>query len=94
MGFPMGKNLEKAGFPLSVYNRTIEKAEGFKEKSTVFTTVTELVKNSDVIFTMLTNDDAVKAVYEEVLTLNIQGKLFIDMSTISPETSKIVSASP
>lgn len=92
MGFPMAKNLEKAGFSLSVYNRTIEKAEDFKEKSTVFTTVTELVKNSDVIFTMLTNDDAVKAVYEEVLSLDIRGKLFIDMSTVSPEASKKIAA--
>lgn len=88
MGFPMAKNLEKAGFPLSVYNRTIEKADDFKAKSIVFTTVTELVKNNDVIFTMLTNDDAVKAVYEEVLSLDISGKLFIDMSTISPDVSK------
>lgn len=92
MGLPMAKNLEKAGFSLSVYNRTIEKADDFKAKSTVFTTVTELVKNSDVIFTMLTNDDAVKAIYEEVLTLDIRGKLFIDMSTISPETSKKLAA--
>lgn len=88
MGHPMAKNLEKAGFPLSVYNRTIEKAEDFKKKSTVYSTVTDLVKNSDIIFTMLTNDEAVKAVYEELLVLNIHGKLFIDMSTISPETSK------
>ncbi|MCS3869878.1 3-hydroxyisobutyrate dehydrogenase [Chryseobacterium ginsenosidimutans] len=88
MGYPMAKNLEKAGFPLSVYNRTVEKAEDFKENSVVYKNVSDLVKSSDVIFTMLTNDDAVKAVYEEVLTLNISGKLFVDMSTISPEVSK------
>jgi 3-hydroxyisobutyrate dehydrogenase len=87
MGYPMAKNLEKAGFLLSVYNRTIEKAEDFKDKSIVYNNVSELVKNNDIIFTMLTNDDAVKAVYDEVLTLNISGKLFIDMSTISPEKS-------
>jgi len=87
MGYPMAKNLEKAGFLLSVYNRTIEKAEDFKDKSIVYNNVSELVKNNDIIFTMLTNDDAVKALYDEVLTLNISGKLFIDMSTISPEKS-------
>lgn len=92
MGHPMGKNLEKAGFQLSVYNRTIEKAEEFQEKSTVYNTVSELVKNSDIIFTMLTNDSAVKAVYEEVLAQNITGKLFIDMSTISPEKSNEISS--
>lgn len=87
MGHPMAKNLEKAGFSLSVYNRTLEKAESFKDQSTVSKTVSELVKNSDIIFTMLTNDDAVKAVYDEILSLNIEEKLFIDMSTISPEKS-------
>ncbi|GAA4165814.1 NAD(P)-dependent oxidoreductase [Chryseobacterium ginsenosidimutans] len=91
MGYPMAKNLEKAGFPLSVYNRTIEKAEDFKEKSTVYQNISDLVKNSDIIFTMLTNDEAVKIVYEKVLTLNISGKLFIDMSTISPEVSNEIS---
>lgn len=92
MGHPMAKNLEKAGFPLSVYNRTIEKAEDFKAKSAVFNTVSELVKNSDVIFTMLTNDAAVRAVYEEILSTDIHGKLFVDMSTISPEASNDIAS--
>lgn len=88
MGHPMAKNLEKAGFQLSVYNRSSEKARDFEEKSSVCTQIEELVQNSDIIFTMLTNDSAVKAVYEEIIPLNIQGKLFVDMSTISPEASK------
>lgn len=92
MGHPMAKNLEKAGFQLSVFNRTVEKAEDFKERSIVRNTVSDVVKNSDVIFTMLTNDAAVKAVYEEVLTQNISGKLFIDMSTISPEATNDISS--
>ncbi|MDR6369995.1 3-hydroxyisobutyrate dehydrogenase [Chryseobacterium bernardetii] len=92
MGHPMAKNIEKAGFPLSVYNRSVEKAKDFEEKSTVYTQVKDLVQNSDVIFTMLTNDSAVKAVYEEIIPLNIQGKLFVDMSTISLEASAATSA--
>jgi 3-hydroxyisobutyrate dehydrogenase len=92
MGHPMAKNLEKAGFELAVFNRTIEKAEDFKERSTVCNTVSEVVKNSDVIFTMLTNDNAVKAVYEEVFRQDITGKLFVDMSTISPEATNEISS--
>ncbi|PRB03647.1 2-hydroxy-3-oxopropionate reductase [Chryseobacterium sp. MYb7] len=87
MGHPMAKNIEKARFPLSVYNRSLEKAKDFEEKSAVCTQIKDLVQNSDIIFTMLTNDSAVKAIYEEILPLDIQGKLFIDMSTISPEAS-------
>lgn len=92
MGHPMAKNLEKAGFLLSVYNRSIDKTEEFKEKSTVYHTVSDLVENNDIIFTMLTNDEAVKAVYEEILTRDITEKLFIDMSTISPEKSNEISS--
>lgn len=87
MGHPMAKNLEKAGFPLFVYNRSAEKAEDFKAQSKVAVDVKELVKNSDIIFTMLTNDQAANEIYKQILELNISEKLFIDMSTISPETS-------
>lgn len=91
MGHPMAKNLEKAGFALSVYNRSTEKAEDFKAKSTVYTQVRDLVQNSSIIFTMLTDDHAAKAVYEEILKSDISGKLFIDMSTISPQASSELS---
>lgn len=87
MGHPMAKNLEKAGFPLSVYNRSAEKAENFSERSKVSESVKDLVSESDIIFTMLTNDEAVNDIYRQILDLDISGKLFIDMSTVSPEAS-------
>lgn len=84
MGTPMAKNLENAGFPLSVYNRTPAKSEPFTDLSEVYLSAIELVKNCDIIFTMLTNDEAVLDVYQQILGLeNIENKLFIDMSTIS-----------
>lgn len=87
MGHPMAKNIEKAGFPLSVYNRSSEKTKDFKEKSTVYTQISDLVENSTIVFTMLTDDHAAKAVYEDILKSDITGKLFIDMSTISPQAT-------
>lgn len=91
MGHPMAKNLENAGFKLFVYNRTSEKTADFKEKSKVCNSIVELVENTDIIFTMLTNDNAVKEVYDFILKENISGKLFVDMSTISPQQSASVS---
>ncbi len=91
MGKPMAKNLEKAGLDLYVYNRTAEKMQDFAEKSTPCNDIGSLVKNCDIIFTMLTNDDAVHAVYETILTMDIKGKLFVDMSTISQDASKTIS---
>jgi len=91
MGHPMAKNLEKAGFQLSVYNRTADKANDFLENSIVCKSVAGVVNNSDVVFTMLTNDEALRNVFEEILIEDISGKLFVDMSTVSPEASSEIS---
>ncbi|WP_113635464.1 NAD(P)-dependent oxidoreductase [Nubsella zeaxanthinifaciens] len=87
MGKPMANNLIKAGFPLSVYNRSSDKATDFKDKATISTSIADLIAQSDVIFTMLTNDDAVTEVYNEISEQDIEGKLFIDCSTISQSCS-------
>ena len=87
MGVPMASNLSKAGFPLTVYNRSIEKTKPFENTTVVIAqNLRELVAQSDIIFTMLSNDDAVGMVYDEILGMEaIEGKLFIDMSTISEQ---------
>ncbi len=87
MGHPMSENLENAGFPLSVYNRSKNKTEGYLDKTLVCNSIAELINNSDIIFTMLSNNDAVKEVYATIVEEKISGKLFIDMSTISKDTS-------
>lgn len=89
MGTPMASNLSKAGFPLTVFNRSIEKAKPFENTNvTIAQNITELVTKSEIIFTMLSNDEAVTVVYEEILGMEaIEGKLFIDMSTISEQLS-------
>lgn len=88
MGYPMAKNLEKVGFPLSVFNRTASKSEPFTDLSEVYLSATELVKNCDIIFTMVSNDEAIRDLYQDILLLeDLTEKLFIDMSTISKELS-------
>jgi 3-hydroxyisobutyrate dehydrogenase len=87
MGQPMAQNLLKAGFPLSVYNRSANKTAAFRGAAAVCSSVGELVHNSGVVFTMLTNDEAVKEVYAAILETDVAGRLFVDMSTISPQLS-------
>jgi len=87
MGTPMAKNLLKANYDLSVYNRSADKTKDFEEKATVCQSISELVRNSDIVFTMLTNDDAVNQVYQQIVKEELVGKLFIDCSTISQECS-------
>ncbi|MFA4136134.1 MULTISPECIES: NAD(P)-dependent oxidoreductase [unclassified Brevibacillus] len=94
MGIPMASNLLAAGYDVRVWNRTPGKAAplvalGAKETATL----SALVAQSDVLFTMVSDDDAVKAIYtgsDGLLSLSIQGKLAVDMSTISPDTSRFL----
>lgn len=93
MGIPMAQNLEKAGFPLNVYNRNAEKTIPFQNSGTaICKSIPELVAASDIVFTMVSNDQAVQAIYDEILSMdNIAAKLFIDMSTVSQKLSLSVS---
>jgi 3-hydroxyisobutyrate dehydrogenase len=92
MGNPMVKNLLKAGFEMTVFNRSKHKETELIElgaKSAV--NPQELINTCDVVITMLSNDDAVKEIFESkngLLDQNHSGKMIINMSTVSPETSR------
>ena len=59
----MAKNLLRSGCKLNVFNRSIHKANSLKEfGAEISETIAELVKNSEVIITMLTDDAAVDQV--------------------------------
>jgi len=86
MGTLMAKNLANANFNVKVWNRTLSKA---KESGLPFTNTLEgLVLEQDIIITMLSDAQAVEDIYERILELKIDGKVFIDMTTVKPETPK------
>ncbi|MCL5130034.1 NAD(P)-dependent oxidoreductase [Algibacter sp. L4_22] len=95
MGNPMAKNLIKAGFEVVVFNRTKEKETEFIESGAKSADSPQhLLEICDVVFTMLSNDEAVKAVFEGesgLLAKEQPGKLIINMSTVSPDTSRYLS---
>lgn len=88
MGRPMAQNLVKAGFDLSVYNRTKSKTEEFKKLGCkVFSSPAELAKNVDVIISMVTGPEDVKEVMlgKDGVIGGIHKRLIaVDMSTIGP----------
>ena len=91
MGYPMAQNILKGGYTLSVFNRTKEKADGLsKNGAVVAETINEAIKNSDVIITMLSDDNAVSEVINSNDFLdNIKiNCTVIDMSSTKPVTSK------
>ncbi|GGM07984.1 2-hydroxy-3-oxopropionate reductase [Deinococcus aerophilus] len=94
MGKPMALNLVKAGFSVVVHNRTPEVMDelvGAGAKAAH--SAKEVAEQSDLIITMLPDSPQVEEVVlgEGGVTHGIkQGALFIDMSSISPATSRRV----
>ena len=91
MGFPMAKNLLNSGYKLKVFNRSQDKADKLKEfGAEISTSIIDVVTNSDVIITMLTDDAAVENVMSsEEFIKNIKSHAtVIDMSSINPISSK------
>ena len=90
MGLPMAKNILKSGYNLKVFNRSKNKAEVLKEFGAVITTsIGEVVKDSDVVITMLTDDTAINEVMGSPNFLeNLKsGTIVIDMSSVKPTTA-------
>ena len=90
MGLPMSKNLVKAGYNLTVFNRSKNKAEPLKEfGAKISKTLKDAVDGSDIVITMLTDDTAVDAVMNNTDFLeNLKsGSIVIDMSSVKPTTA-------
>ena len=91
MGFPMAKNLLKSGYNLKAYNRSQDKADRLKEfGAEISTSIKDVVTNSDVIITMLTDDAAVEKVMgsDEFISNIKEGATVIDMSSVNPVITK------
>lgn len=95
----MCKNLsEKGSFtkPLVLYNRTLSRAQELAEKleapTLVAQSVTAAVDGASIIFLCLGDDTAVEETFKSILqSTNITGKLFVDCSTVHPDTSRKIS---
>ena len=90
MGFPMAKNILKAGYKGRAFNRSKNKAEPLKDfGAEISNSIRELVKESHVVITMLTNDDAVNKVLgsDEFLNNLKPNSTVIDMSSVKQTTA-------
>ena len=90
MGLPMAKNILKSGYKLVAFNRSREKLETLKKSGVkIATSIGNLVSNSEVIITMLTDDKAVDEVIGSIEFIsNLKpGSIVIDMSSILPITA-------
>jgi 3-hydroxyisobutyrate dehydrogenase-like beta-hydroxyacid dehydrogenase len=92
MGGPMAANIARAGFPLTVFNRSPEKADPVVQLGAKWvSSPREVAENSEVVVTMLSDAAAVRAVLEGEHGLVAgagEGMVLIDMSTVSPTESR------
>jgi 2-hydroxy-3-oxopropionate reductase len=88
MGFPMAKNLLEKNLELNVFSRTIEKAKPLEKfGAKISNSLSEAIKDVDVVITMLTDDDAVeKVLSDQDFQENLKKEsTVIDMSSIKPK---------
>ncbi len=92
MGRGMAANLVKAGYPVTVWNRSPERMQPLVEKGARgAATPAEAVKDAEVVMYCLSDDAAVTdLVWGEggLLDAVHAGQVVIDMTTLHPETSR------
>ena len=92
MGSSVTRRLLDAGHTVHVWNRTREKAEPLLEAGAQWAdSPREVAERAEIVFTMVTNTAAVRAVFEGddgILAGLTPGKIYVDMSTASPANSR------
>jgi 3-hydroxyisobutyrate dehydrogenase len=96
MGAAIAGRLMGLGHEVAVWNRTADKARalaaaGAKQAATP----AELAAQAEIIISILSNAEAIDQAYSGaggLLSGNVAGKLFIEMSTVRPETEKALAA--
>jgi len=92
MGLRIAGRLLKHGFHVTAFDRDTAKANALIESGgTVAHSIAELASGADVVLSSLPNDEVVRSVYtgpQGVLEHIRRGSMIIEMSTVSPETSR------
>src|SRR5258706_3071849 len=86
MGSAIAQRLASLGHEMMVWNRTADKARslGFP----VAANPGELAQRWEMVISILTDAKAVDQVYGEMLSGDVKGKLFVEMSTVRHQVQK------
>jgi len=91
MGYPMAKNLAKAGHRVRAWNRTLEKAQGLSAVGvTVGPDVAGTISGSDIVVSMVADGTATAALIGEAVAGGVlgAGMIWVDMSSTRPEEAR------
>ncbi|MFC3034587.1 NAD(P)-dependent oxidoreductase [Pseudoalteromonas fenneropenaei] len=95
MGYPMAGHLQKAGYQVTVYNRTLAKAQKWQTQyqGSFAATPKEAVQGAEIVFMCVGNDDDLRSVvYGEtgVLAGMQSGSILVDHTTTSAKVAREV----
>ncbi len=91
LGLPMAENLAASGFPLVIYNRTAEKASGLVANGALLVdTPAQAALQGGVVLTVVSDDKALLTIADEEFCRSLGAGIHVSMSTVSPETSRIL----
>ncbi|MGV3551093.1 NAD(P)-dependent oxidoreductase [Rhizobium sp.] len=90
MGAPMVRNLLKAGFAVTVWNRSIDKAEALvPDGAKVAGSASDAAAAADIAIAMVSDGPTVRALLEGGVAEAMKpGAIFIDMSSIKPREAR------
>ena len=94
MGSRMAKRLLDSGNQVTIFNRSKSKGDQLVKDGAIWAdSPREVVEASEITFSMVTNTVALDAITQGengVLAGLVPGKIYVDMSTVSPEKSQEV----
>jgi len=93
MGYPMAGFLQKAGYAVTVYNRTTAKAEKWANeyKGSFAATPREAAEGAEIVMACVGNDDDLRSVVlgaDGIFAGMTDGTLFVDHTTASAEVAR------
>jgi 3-hydroxyisobutyrate dehydrogenase-like beta-hydroxyacid dehydrogenase len=93
MGRPQAANVRRAGFDLTVWNRTRERADSFAQEHDgveVADSPADAARGADVVISMVPDVPEVEEVLFAAADGMAEGALAVDMSTIAPTASRSI----
>ena len=95
MGYPMAGHLSKAGYSVTVYNRTSQKAQDWLStyntgdaKVSASNTVAQACEGADIVFMCVGNDNDVRDVGTQALAVMKTGSVLVDHTTASADIAR------
>jgi len=96
MGAAMASRLMSLGHEVTVWSRTADKTKPLAAAGAkVAATPAAVARDAELVISILTNSEAIAAAYEGpdgLLSGDVKGRLFVEMSTVRPDAQRALAA--